>query len=157
MLHKLALAETSVTSGNVTDADGNETGRGCAQRRRSWLSATGGYQIIAESPLDLCDNLPDVWPDERVRDAYCRPDGTIVFELHPLDCDSEYRFDKPLQLVYEPTFADSPFLPDQLSQEIASTSTVSNRFGTTALARPLLVCTPRQHIGGLRCRAARRA
>ena len=161
---KLASADTSVTSGNVTDADGNEPEAVVRSADGPGSAPQAGYQIIAESPLDLCDNLPDIWPDERVRDAYCRPDGTIVFELHPLDCDSEYRFDKPLQLVYEPTFADSPFLPDQLSQEIRididreQTDSVRLLWRTPAgLHARQQPRRERQHIGGLRCRAARRA
>lgn len=139
---KLASAETSVTSGTVTDADGNEPGEVVRSPDGPGSAPQTGYQIVADAPLDLCSNLPDVWPDERVRDAYCRQDRAIVFELHPLDCEAEYRFDKPLRLLYEPEYANSLFLPGQLSQEIRIDIDRELPIRYDCFGAPVLVCTP---------------
>ena len=143
---RLASAETSVTSGAVADADGNEPPEVVRSPDGRDSAPQGGYQIVAEAPLDLCDNLPEVWPDERVRDAYCRPDGTIVFELYPLDCESELRFDQPLRLLYEPEYASALFRPGELSQEIRIDIDRELPIRYDCFGAPLLVCRPGSEV-----------
>lgn len=113
-----ASTAPSVVSGSVTDADGNQPDE--VERSPGGLDSAPleGYRIVAEAPLDLCDHLPEAWPDERVRDVYCNPNGEIVFELQPLECENELRFDKPLVLTYEPAHAEALFRPGELTQEI---------------------------------------
>ena len=137
-----ASTETSVVSGSVTDADGNEPQE--VERSPDGLEseALDGYRIIAEAPLDLCDQLPEIWPDERVRDAYCTPDGDIVFELQPLECESELRFDQPLVLTYEPSHAEALFRPGELTQEVRIDIDRALPIRYDCFGAPQLICVP---------------
>lgn len=137
-----ASTETSVVSGSVTDADGNDPQE--VERSADGFDSEplDGYRIIAEAPLDLCDHLPEVWPDERVRDAYCTPDGDIVFELQPLECESELQFDQPLALTYEPSHAEALFRPGELTQEVRVDIDRTLPIRYDCFGAPQLLCAP---------------
>ncbi len=99
-----------------------------------------GVRIVAEAPPGLCEQGPEVWPDERVRDWYCRSDGAIVFELHPLECQQSYDLDKPLVYRFEPAYADGLFGPGEVSQQVRIEVAGSARRLHDCLGAPLLTC-----------------
>ena len=99
-----------------------------------------GVRIVAEAPPGLCEQGPAVWPDERVRDWYCRADGTAVFELHPLECQQSYDLDKPLVYRFEPAYAEGLFGPGEVSQQVRIEVAGSARRLYDCLGAPLLTC-----------------
>ncbi|MXY58189.1 MAG: VWA domain-containing protein [Gammaproteobacteria bacterium] len=99
-----------------------------------------GVRIVAEAPPGLCEQGPEVWPDERVRDWYCRSDGTVVFELHPLECQQSYDLDRPLVYRFEPAHADGLFGPGEVSQQVRIEVAGSTRRLYDCLGAPLLTC-----------------
>lgn len=99
-----------------------------------------GVRIVAEAPPGLCEQGPEVWQDERVRDWYCRSDGTAVFELHPLECQQSYDLDRPLTHRFEPAYADSLFGPGEVSQRVRIEVAGSARRLYDCLGAPLLAC-----------------
>ncbi|WP_428118885.1 vWA domain-containing protein [Candidatus Poriferisodalis sp.] len=73
--------------------------------------------VVAEAPLELCGAASMehfAWPDERVQDWFCRDDGTVVFELEPLQCQESHDLAAPLLAEFEPKHAGTLFGPRQL-------------------------------------------
>ena len=99
-----------------------------------------GVRIVAEAPPGLCEQGPEVWPDERVRDWYCRSDGTVVFELNPLECQQSYDLDRPLVYRFEPAYAEGLFGPGEVSQQVRIEVAGSTRRLYDCLGAPLLTC-----------------
>lgn len=99
-----------------------------------------GVRIVAEAPPGLCEQGPEVWPDERVRDWYCRSDGTVVLELHPLECQQWYDLDKPLVYRFEPAYAEGLFGPGEVIQQVRIEAAGSARRLYDCLGAPLLTC-----------------
>ncbi len=99
-----------------------------------------GVRIVAEAPPGLCEQGPEVWPDERVRDWYCRGDGTVVFELPPLECQQSYNLDRPLVYRFEPAYAEGLFGPGEVSQQVRIEVAGSARRLYDCLGAPLLTC-----------------
>lgn len=129
------------------DVEGTITGRDEQPLPNVVRSAGGtdsppldGVRIVAEAPPGLCEQGPEVWPDERVRDWYCRSDGTVVFELHPLECQQSYDLDRPLVHRFEPAHAEGLFGPGEVSQQVRIEVAGSARRLYDCLGAPVLTC-----------------
>ena len=102
-----------------------------------------GVRIVvaeADAPPGLCEQGPEVWPDERVHDWYCRSDGTVVFELNPLECQQSFDLDRPLVYRFEPAYAEGLFGPGEVSQQVRIEVAGSTRRLYDCLGAPLLSC-----------------
>lgn len=135
-----ATPPTADVEGTVTDRDEQPLPDVVRSADGANSPPLEGVRIVAEAPPGLCEQGPEVWPDERVRDWYCRGDGTVVFELHSLECQQSYDLDKPLVYRFEPIYADGLFGPGEVSQQVRIEVAGSARSLYDCLGAPLLTC-----------------
>lgn len=131
---------TAAVEGTVTDREEQPLPDVVRSAAGADSPSLEGVRIIAEAPPGLCEQGPEVWPDERVRDWYCRGDGTVVLELHPLECQQSYDLDKPLVYRFEPAYADGLFGSGEVSQQVRIEVAGSARHLYDCLGAPLLTC-----------------
>ena len=144
---KQATGEIVGGVGEITDADGDPLDDVVRSTAGADSPPLSGVRITADAPLGLCELGPDVWPDERVSDWYCR-DGSVVFELHPLQCQEHYELDKPLAYEFEPEFAEDLFGPGRVVQHVRIDVDGSARRLYDCLGAPLLTCGSTAAVAG---------
>lgn len=135
-----ATPPTADVEGTVTDRDEQPLPDVVRSAEGADSPPLDGVRIVAEAPPGLCEQGPEVWPDERVRDWYCRSDGSVVFELHPLECQQSYDLDRPLVHRFEPAYAEGLFGPGEVSQQVRIEVAGSARRLYDCLGAPLLTC-----------------